>query len=231
MIDKFIKRENQIFEVLRNFGYEDLEYVLVGGYAVSAFQHRFSVDADLVIRNGDLANFEEILESEDFERIREKDLDTVYGGKFLAYRKKAELPVTIDLLMNSLKCRQTGASWSYEYIKKYSTGVEIEGSEKSLKAKIPEKELLIAIKLHAGRLADARDVVALASNIDFEKMQNHLERGNKTKLEDVLKKVSITIESEDFKDSFKGVFTEERVSEENIKSVKSFIREKIRQIS
>jgi len=49
----FIDRENQIFEVLQDFDDRGLEFVVVGGYAVSAFQHRFSVDADLIEEYGE----------------------------------------------------------------------------------------------------------------------------------------------------------------------------------
>ncbi len=48
MMGKFINRENQIFDILSKIIGNDIELIIVGGYAVSAFSHRFSVDADII---------------------------------------------------------------------------------------------------------------------------------------------------------------------------------------
>ena len=55
-------------------------------------------------------------------------------------------PVTADLLVGSLVCRTTGASWSYEYIKRHSIVAEVSGIEISVRCRVPEKELLIALR-------------------------------------------------------------------------------------
>lgn len=204
---------------------ENLEFILVGGYAVSAFSHRFSVDAYLVVKDRDLEKFRKILEEEGYKEIQKKDLKKPYQGKFVSFQKDEELPVTVDLLVNSLGCRQTEASWGFDYLEENSVEETIEGSEKNLGAKIPEKELLIAIKLHSGRLTDIRDIVALSTNSDYNKVKRHADRGNKKKLEEILEKAEETIRSENFKDSFKGVFMEKELPEEDIKKVKRFIKE------
>ncbi len=220
-------RENQIFDILEKFMNRDLEFVLVGGYAISAFSHRFSVDADLVIEEKKLESFTEFLEDDGFKEIQSEDLGTIYGGKFLAYEKGKDFPVTVDLLVNSLECRQTRASWSYEYLRENSSPSEVEGSERSVEVVIPEKELLIAIKLHSGRLTDVRDVVAIGPKVEFEKLKKHADRGNREKFSEVLEKSVDTIESERFEDSFKGVFSEKRLAEENIALVKKLIKDLI----
>lgn len=112
----FIDRENEIFGVLQAFRADDLEFVVVGGYGVSAYKHRFSVDTDLVLRSEDLERFTQVLEDRGFEKDTDRDL--VYSGRYLAYVKDEELPVTIDLLVDELQCRQTDAAWSYEYFKR-----------------------------------------------------------------------------------------------------------------
>lgn len=224
MIGKFIGRENQIFDILQKFKDEGLEYILVGGYAVSAFSHRFSADADLVIRNEDLRGFADTLVKNGFVEIQRKELKSPYGGKFVAFQKNEELPVSVDLLAGSLKSRQTGATWSHSYLKDHSTNSNIEGSERSLEAKIPERELLMAIKLHSGRLTDVRDLVALGTDANFEKVRKHVRKGNQKKLSKILRKIGKTIDSEEFEDSFKGVFSEKEVPEESIKAVKDFIQ-------
>ncbi|PSQ47969.1 hypothetical protein BRD19_08130 [Halobacteriales archaeon SW_7_65_23] len=101
----------------------------------------------------------------------------MYSGRYLAYVKDEVLPVTIDLLVDELQCRQTDASWSYQYFEDHSVEKTVEGSGESVRVQVPTEELLIAVKLHSGRLTDARDVVALIEDADLEKVENHIDRG------------------------------------------------------
>jgi len=219
----FINRENEIFGVLQAFKAEDLDFVVVGGYGVSAHQHRFSVDADLVLRSEDLERFTRILENRGFEKDTDRNL--VYSGRYLAYVKDAELPVTIDLLVDELQCRQTDASWSYQYFEKHSLEKEVEGSEESVSVRVPSEELLIAVKLHSGRLTDARDIVALIKDADMEEVEKHIDRGNQEKLQDMLENVQQTVSDSDFEDSFKGVFSQNTLPEQQIQRLQEFIQE------
>jgi len=102
MFEQFIKRENTIFEVLQEFVNAQLPFVLVGGYAISAYKHRFSVDADLVLRKEDKTKFEEILKKKKFAKTIVKDLDHVYAPEFIRYESKEKLPVSIDLLIGGV---------------------------------------------------------------------------------------------------------------------------------
>ena len=221
----FIDRENEIFGVLQAFKAEGLDFVVVGGYGVSAYQHRFSVDADLVLRSEDLERFTRVLEERGFEKDTDRDL--VYSGRYLAYLKDAELPVTIDLLVDELQCRQTDASWSYQYFKDYSVEKEVEGSEESVRVRVPSEELLIAVKLHSGRLTDARDVVALIEDADLDEVEKHIDRGDQEKLRQVLENVEQAVSDSDFEDSFKGVFSQNTLPEQKITRLQEFIRELI----
>lgn len=223
----FVDRENQIFEILQGFVDQGLELVVVGGYAVSAFQHRFSVDADLVIRSEDVDRFSEILRNNSFEEVANRALDP-YGGRYVAFEKNRELPVTIDLLVDGLRCRQTDAFWGYDYFVQHSSVAEIVGSERTVEVRIPEKELLVAVKLHSGRLTDARDVVALAEDLELEELEKHLGRGDEDKLATVLEEVDDTIGSDGFEDAFKGVFQQGTLPEDDIRTIRRFIRERDR---
>lgn len=222
----FIDRENQIFEILQQFRDRDLDFVVVGGYAVSAYKHRFSVDVDLVIQDTVLDEFTEVLEENGFEEVVDRELDS-YCGRYLAFEKNEELPVTIDLLVNGLQCRQTTAAWSYTYFKQHSTTAEIEGSELTVEARIPEKELLVAVKLHSGRLTDARDAVALAPDLDLDELETHLDRGDHEKLEQFLNRVASIIAGDDFENAFKGVFQQRTLPEENIDKLQQFIQDRL----
>jgi len=57
-MEELITKENDIFDILQKFLDFKLDFIVVGGYAVSAFKHRFSVDADIVIQSTDLDKFE-----------------------------------------------------------------------------------------------------------------------------------------------------------------------------
>ena len=149
----FVERENEVLKTIRAFADAGLDFVVVGGYAVSGLgRHRFSVDLDVVVDEKDLDAFTKILEERAFERCAERaGFDQAYGGRFVSYVKRIDgLPVTADLLVGSLVCRATGASWSYDYIKRHSIVAEVSGIELSVRCRVPERELLIALKIHSG---------------------------------------------------------------------------------
>ena len=118
-----VERENEILKAIRRMKEAELDFIIVGGYAVSALaRHRYSVDCDVVITKEQLEKCEDLLKKEGFTKDIEKSgFDKEYGGEFVSYKKKIKnLPLTIDLLINNLVCRNTGAEWSFNYIKKYS---------------------------------------------------------------------------------------------------------------
>ena len=82
-MEELTKRENEIFDILQKFINNKLEFILVGGYAVSAFKHRFSVDADIVIKNSNLEDFEKVLKKEGFKRTISRELENIYSSKFV----------------------------------------------------------------------------------------------------------------------------------------------------
>ena len=211
MVDmEFLKRENEILRMLRRLIEEKLDFVVVGGYAVSGFaRHRFSVDCDVVTSKRELKDFEEVLKKEDFKRhVRKAGFDEMYAGEFISYKKEVgELPVTMDLLVGSLVCRATGASWSFDYIKKHSVEATITGIETSAKCRIPEKELLIAFKIHSARRTDVRDIVMMREDSDAEKILKHLKKGRMDALTTQMNKIVEALNDKNLVDSLKGVFT------------------------
>lgn len=213
-----IQRENEIFSILREFEKSGLRYVLIGGYAVSAYMHRFSIDADLCIGKKDIEAFREMLKSRKFEIEKRMALEDAYSGEFECYTKRSDFPVTVDLMINSVVSRQTNDSMSFEEIYKSSKNARITGIEEEADVRIPSKEVLIALKIQAARLTDARDIVALCKDIDFNEVAKYAKRGNLEKISinlDILLKL---IESDNFKDSFKGVFSIEKLPKGNIEN-------------
>jgi hypothetical protein len=106
-----------------------------------------------------------------------------------------------------LVCRATEASWSFDYIKRFSVAATILGYGFSVECRIPERELLIAFKLHSGRRADVRDFVMLGENADRSKVMTHLKRGDEQKLKSQIAAVLRALEDKNLVDSLKGVFT------------------------
>lgn len=220
----FTGREHQLFEILHAFKERNLDFILIGGYAVSAVQHRFSVDADLVIAPEALDQFTEILLAEGYDAEEDRALDE---GRFISYRKDAELPVSVDLMVGTVQTRQTGASWSYDELSRHALTREVEGSEDSVTVRVPENELLMAMKLHSGRRTDARDVVALAGDVDFDRVADYMDRGEPERFREALERVQATVTGEGFEDAFKGVFSEQELPEEQIQQVQHLLQKHI----
>ncbi len=223
MLKAFVERENEIFDALNALQRAGLDFVLVGGYAVSSFQHRYSVDADIVLPNTELPKIVEVLERRGFTRHHTKKFGS-HGGEFQAWVKGGALPVTVDLLINGLASRQTDAFWPFDYLKKHSRVRVIQGREREASAWVPEKELLIAIKLHAARLTDARDAVALAQNVDADRITAHALRGDASRLRSCVNAVEREIREKQFSNSFRGAFETTSFTEKQIRDVEHVIQ-------
>jgi len=229
----FINRENEILKTIQTLVEAVLDFIVVGGYAVGALaRHRFSVDCDIVVPKERLSEFVEVLEREGYERhVERAGFDETYGGEFVIYRKEVTgFPVTFDLLINSLVCRATGGAWSFDYIRKQSIEANISGLESSVSCSIPERELLIAFKIHSGRRADVRDIVVLMENADSGKVLNHLRRGNIEALKDQVNKIISSLEDENLVDSLKGVFTLTSDVKRQIQNTRKFIEAVLKNI-
>lgn len=207
---KFIERENEILRIIERLKNAGLDFIVVGGHAVSGLaRHRFSVDLDSVVREDQLKEFKKILEKEGYvKKVEKRGIDELYGGWFESYVKRIKgLPVTVDLLVGSLVSRGTNASWSFNYIKENSTTVNISGTELSVVGQVPERELLIAFKLHSMRRADIRDIIMLSGGSDWEKILEHAKRGDLKRLKDQINRAAAVLEERSLVDSLKGVFS------------------------
>lgn len=198
-----------------------LEFIVVGGYAVSTYKKRFSIDLDLVIREENLKEFEELLEKEGYSLHYEKKIALLYGENFKRFIKKLKnLPVDVDFLINGLVSRTTDVSWGFDYIKSNSIKRKLD----NLEFLTPEKELLIAMKMHSGRLSDIRDIAALMP-CDKEKLKRHLLKGDIKKLKQSIRKQLAFLEKKQFDDSFKGIFGIHVYSEKDVQLARKLVRE------
>jgi len=206
-MEDLIKKENDIFEILQRFIDANLEFIIVGGYAVSSFKHRFSVDADIVVKREELGKFEVILKKDGFIQTKSKELENVYLSKFIRYEKDT---ASIDILVDAIASRQTGASFSYGLLLKNSAKRKIIGIEKEVTALVPTREMLLVTKIHSGRLTDFRDIAALAKGYDSELIKKFLFVGDLDVIKQHLKELGKLSQTQNFKDSFKGVFMEKK---------------------
>src|SRR3989339_405726 len=100
-----IERENEILGILEKFSEADLKYIIVGGYAVSAYRHRFSVDADIVIKREDVDKFAEILHKNGFRKTISRNLENAYSSEFARYEKfwpKVSVDLDMDFIRKNL---------------------------------------------------------------------------------------------------------------------------------
>lgn len=204
---ELIEKENAIFDTLQKFVEANLDFVIVGGYAVSSFKHRFSVDADIVIQSKDLDKFKSILKKEKFSKTAEKQLENIYSSKFIRYEKDT---TSFDILIDALASRSTDAAFSYGLLSENSSKRKIIGIEKEVTALVPSKEILIVMKLHSGRLTDFRDIAALAKNTNLKTIKKFLFIGNLQSLQKNLDNLEEVVKHKNFVDSFKGVFLEKK---------------------
>ncbi len=206
-MEKLIKKENAIFDILQKFIDARLDFIVVGGYAVSAYKHRFSVDADIVIQSKDLEKFEGILKKDKFLLVIEKELDNVYASKFMRYEKDS---ASVDILIDALASRSTNASFSYNLLADNASKRKIIGIEKEVDALVSSKEMLIVMKIHSGRLTDFRDIAALAKDTDIDKIRKFLFIGDLAVIQANLDKLKKLVMDRNFANSFKGVFMEKK---------------------
>jgi len=216
-----LERAQEIMRILNLFLDKKLDFIVVGGYAISTYKKRFSIDLDIVVKEENLKDFEKLFEKEGYALHYEKEIALLYGENFKRFRKKLKnLPVDIDLLINGLVCRTTDATWGINYIKRHS----IKRKLSNLEFLTPEKELLVAMKFHSGRLSDIRDIVALMP-CNNEKLKQHLLNGNIKNLKESIKKQSAFLNKPQFDDSFKGIFGPYSYNEKDVQEVKELIKE------
>ena len=219
-------REKEVLRLIELFKENNLKFIVIGGYAVSTYKKRFSVDLDVVIKEDDLIKFEELLLKEGFSISYEKEIALLYGENFKRFRKKMnDLPVDVDLLINGLVSRTTDATWSFENIDKNSQKRKLD----DLEFLTPDRELLLSMKIHSGRLSDVRDIIALMP-CNKDKLKEFLLRGNLNSLKSSIKKQALFIEKPQFDDSFKGIFGIQAYNPKEIESAKKLFIDLLREI-
>lgn len=223
-------RQAELVDTHRAVEDADLPYVLVGGWAVSAFQTRLTTDIDAVLPATALDEYEALLTDLGYEKAFETDVSNEYDGRMIQYREQVgDNEVTFEALVDALRCRQTNAEWSYRYLHEHSRVASLTVAD-DLTARIPEPALLFAMKLHSGRQADTRDLVVLSTHAEFDRIERHLHRGDAKQLDDQIERVLNRLQEDGFEDAFKGVFQQEELPTDAIEELLAFLSDQRAQL-
>lgn len=228
----FNDRSDALVGLLEEFTENDHRYVLVGGYAVSAFNTRFSTDLDVVVAPDTKDAFVEFLETRGFEEADSHAKHWVYDTAVIEYEKRLapQQPIGFDLLVNGLGCRQTEAQWSFDYLHDHSHEQEVRGGTATTTARVVDGAVLVATKLHGGRKTDLRDVLAVAQGINVDTVTPHLRRGDEDSLRAQLERDLEILESDELRHGYRSDFGASAVSTETVTSLQQYLSEQIAQL-
>lgn len=200
-------REKEIFETLKSI--KSQSFVLIGGYAVNAYTlPRFSIDCDIIIKKEELLDIEEILIKKGYKESQET-ADFTYDGKFKRFEKAVtkDFQVSIDILIDEVKDRQTGAVFSVDWIFENSQIRKLRGKTitEDLQVRIVNPEALFTTKMLACRKTDIRDMFLLISEVK-DKNWVKQEVSSRSSFENRFEILKKEITSKQFKDGLQGVF-------------------------
>jgi hypothetical protein len=203
-----LAREAEVIRILKVLSSESDSFVVIGGYAINALtSHRFSVDCDLVTDSKGLKKIDDILENEAYEALVGVQKHEVYGIRMKKYVKRiGGKPVSVEIFPREVSCRQTNGKWSYTLIQKNSSRSRVIGMTDSTQALVPRRELLLAMKVHAGRDTDLRDVTMLSERVDWQNVADFSSTGNMKKVVQQVESAIATITTKEFANSLKAEF-------------------------
>ena len=164
------KREKEILRILETIYPQRDKFTLIGGYAVDAYSPlpRYSVDCDLVVSKSDFLKFSDIFGQNGFKEKSKIYLNELDGLETWKFKKSAnDEIVSIELLLDGVKCRQTEAIWTEKEVRPSASDRKVVGVSDSVASNVVSKELLLAMKLHSGRDADLRDAIMLIDSVDW----------------------------------------------------------------
>ena len=176
-------RETEIIRILRVLGEATDGFVVVGGYAVNALgQHRFSVDCDLATDRDNVPVIDATLLREGYE-LRRNEVRPPLGVTIREYRKTVGgEPVSVELFVDTVVSTKTRGTWTYGFIQENSVDAIIMGATDSTPSRVAHRNLLVAMKLHAGAPEDLGDVAMLSEKVDWKIVARYAACGSKEQL-------------------------------------------------
>ncbi len=200
-------RETEIIRILRVLGEATSGFVVIGGYAVSALgQHRFSVDCDLATHEDYISVLDKALNRDGYNW--KKNVRRLPPGVVTREYVKpiGKASVSVELLVNTVVSRGTLGTWTYRFIRENSVEAIVVGVTDSTLSRVAGRNLLAAMKLHAGRTQDIGDVVVLSQEIDWETVAKFAACGSKGEVARRIELAASEISSQKFASDFKSAF-------------------------
>jgi hypothetical protein len=106
-------REDELLDTLEAVINAELPYVLIGGWAIAAFNQRFTTDVDVVIPGQAVDDYTALLADRGYKETADIERNDLYEGRAIRFEKDIGNPVQFDAMIDALGCRQTEAEWSY----------------------------------------------------------------------------------------------------------------------
>jgi hypothetical protein len=223
-----LEREEGCFDVLVSLQSE--EAILIGGYAVSAYGlSRFSVDLDFVTAEATADRLSAVLAEKGFQVAA-----TWTGDRTLPEhadrwsRGPRGRAISVDLLIDGVADRRSGASFSFAELRPRASRRLVRGVDpaKTATPLVADREVLIALKLAAGRKVDLRDVAILSRGIaDHGVVAGLLQRLPKALVQERIRSLSESLETLHFRDALKGSFVlDERKSVAYLDAARDFCK-------
>jgi hypothetical protein len=198
-------RETEIIRILRILSEATDGFVVIGGYAVNAHgQHRFSLDCDLATNRDNTPVIDTTLLGEGYELSKDRP---PLGVTTREYRKLVGgEEVSVELFVNTVVSRATRGTWTYEFIRENSVDAIVVGATDSTPSRVAQRNLLIAMKLHAGRTQDFGDVVILSEKVDWKTVARCAACGSREQLIEQIDSAIRQISSAGFVSDLKSTF-------------------------
>jgi hypothetical protein len=161
--------ETEVLRILRILNEATDGFVVIGGYAVNAHgQHRFSVDCELATNRDNVPAIDATLLGEGYE-LKRSEVRPPIGVTIREYAKSiggetASVMLFVDTVVNTT----TRGIWTYKFIRENSVEAIVVGATGSTPSRVAQRNLLVAMKLHAGETQDFEDVVMLSERVDWK---------------------------------------------------------------
>lgn len=202
-----LAREAEVIRILKVLSSKSSNFAVIGGYAINALTaHRFSVDCDIVVDSKKMKKVNGILESEGYALSKVKK-QPIYGVKMKKYVKPVGVrQVSVEVFPKEISCRQTDGTWRFDLIMKNSSKLRVVGLTYSTEALVPKKELIMAMKVHAGRDIDLRDVTMLSERVNWSAVKDFATSGDIEKVKKQVESAMATISKPEFVSALKAEF-------------------------
>jgi hypothetical protein len=201
-------RETEIIRILRVLNEASDGFVVIGGYAVNAHgQHRFSVDCELATNRDNVPVIDATLLGEGYE-LRRSEVRPPIGVTIREYAKSVGRETAlVELFVDTVVNTTTRGIWTYKFIRENSSEAIVAGATDSTPSRVAQRNLLVAMKLHAGQTQDFEDVVMLSERVDWKTVARCAACGSKQQLIDQIDYAIGEISTAKFATELKSIFS------------------------